>query len=288
MTRVAADSAAEAAYRECERITKREAANFYYGIRLLPQDKRRAMCAAYAFARRIDDIGDGAIAAQERLPALEREREGVADLRAGSPGSDAILVALADADEQFDLPLDSLEELIDGVEQDVRGTAYESFEQLRGYCDNVAGSVGRLCVAIFGSVDPAQALTIAGDLGVAMQLTNVVRDVLEDRDLGRVYLPAEDLRRFDCTDPLTGPPGAVAALIAFEAERARDWFARGLELLPLLDSRSSACVLAMTGIYRRILMRIEEDPLAVTRGRISLPMREKVAIAARSLAGFGG
>jgi 15-cis-phytoene synthase len=288
MTRVAPDPAIEAAYRECERITKREAANFFYGIRLLPQDKRRAMCAAYAFARRIDDIGDGVVPLEQRLPALEREREGVADLRAGSPGDDAILVALSDADQQFDLPLEALEELIDGVEQDVRGTTYETFDELRGYCDNVAGSVGRLCVAIFGSSDPARALPIAGDLGVAMQLTNVIRDVLEDRDMGRVYLPAEDLRRFGCSDPLTGPDGAVERLIAFEAERARDWFARGLELLPLLDSRSSACVLAMTGIYRRILMRIEEDPLLVTRGRLSLPMREKVAIAARSLAGFGG
>ena len=274
----------EDAYRHCEHLTRREAANFFYGIRLLPAAKRRAMCAVYAFARCVDDIGDGVLPAHERLPALEREREHVAGLRAGRTGGDPVLTALADAAPRFGLPLDALEQLVDGVEQDVRGTAYETFGELVGYCDNVAGSIGRLCVAIFGSADPPRALRHAGDLGVAMQLTNIVRDVREDLELGRVYLPAEDLRRFGCEDPLSGP---VEPLILFEAARAREWFTRGLELLPLLDARSGACVLAMTGIYRRVLGRIIEDPLAVTRVRISLPAWEKVVIAGRSLAGLG-
>jgi 15-cis-phytoene synthase len=277
------------AYRYCERVTRREAANFFYGIRLLPPAKRRAMCAAYAFARRVDDIGDGTLSEDEKLAALEHERAGVAELRGGSAadGDDPVLAALADAGVRFELPFDALEELIDGVEHDVRGVRYETFEELVVYCGLVAGSIGRVCVAIFGSSDRARAVTRADELGVAMQLTNILRDVREDLGNGRVYLPAEDLRRFGCATPLDGPDGAVERLIRFEAARDRDWFARGLELLPLLDRRSAACVLAMTGIYRRILERITEDPLAVTRGRVSMPAWEKVMVAARSLAGMG-
>jgi phytoene synthase len=275
------------AYRACERVTRHEAANFYYGIRLLPPSKRRAMCAAYAFARRVDDIGDGNLPQQEKLAALERERAGVAELVAGhaSHSSDPVLVALDDAAARFQLPLDALGELIDGVEQDVRGATYETFDELLLYCRYVAGSIGRLCVAIFGSADPARAVLRADELGVAMQLTNILRDVREDLGNGRVYLPAEDLRRFGVASPLDGEPHALERLIRFEAARNRDWFGRGLRLLPLLDGRSEACVLAMTGIYRKVLARIEEEPLAVTRERVSVPTWEKVVVAARSLAG---
>jgi phytoene synthase len=281
--------AAQGAYRSCEAITRREAANFFYGIRLLPPDKRRAMCAVYAFARRVDDIGDGDLPHDFKLAALEREEENIAGLRAGLPADrrDPVLVALADAREHFDLPVDALQDLIDGVEQDVRGTMYETFDELVVYCGYVAGSIGRLCVAIFGSSDPVLANQRADELGVAMQLTNILRDVREDLDNGRIYLPAEDLRRFGCTTPVDGPEGAVEDLLRFEARRDREWFTRGLELLRLLDKRSAACLLAMTGIYRRILERIEADPLAVTRGRVSVPTWEKAVIAARSLAGMG-
>jgi phytoene synthase len=289
MTAVSPRPALDEAYRSCERVTRREAANFFYGIRLLPPAKRRAMCAAYAFARRVDDIGDGDLGREDKLTALEREREGVARLRAGgaSGADDPVLTALADAAEAFDLPVDALDDLIDGVEQDVRGTRYETFDELVVYCGQVAGSIGRLCVAIFGSSDPRLAVQRADELGVAMQLTNILRDVREDLANGRVYLPAEDLRECGCTTPLEGSGGAVERLVRMEAARDREWFARGLRLLPLLDSRSAACVLAMTGIYRRILERIEEDPLAVTRGRVSLPAWEKLMVAGRSLAGMG-
>lgn len=279
------------AYRECERITKREAANFFYGIRLLPPAKRRAMSAVYAFARRVDDIGDGGLDADTKLAALEGERELVRRLHPGSDAprdGDAVLLALTDARQRFDLPLDALDQLVDGVEMDVRGASYATFDELVWYCRCVAGSIGRLCVAIFGSEDPPRALVRADELGVAMQITNILRDVREDRDNGRVYLPAEDLERFDLAgDPLAGPPEAVEALVRFEAARARDWFDRGLELLPLLDARSSSCVLAMTGIYRRILERIEESPLAVAQHRVSVPTWEKALVAVRSLAGAG-
>jgi phytoene synthase len=271
----------EHAYRGCEQITRREAANFYYGIRLLPRAKRQAMSAVYAFARRVDDIGDGDLDTDAKLSALAAERQSLAALaegEAGTPG-DPVTVALADAHVHFDLPLEALELLIEGVELDVRGTRYETFDELVVYCRDVAGSIGRLCLAIFTDGNGNGAAALADDLGVAMQLTNILRDVREDYDNGRVYLPAEDLRRFGC-DELPD-----AELIRFEAARAREWFDRGMRLVDLLDSRSGSCVLAMTGIYRSILDRIEREPDEILHHRISLPAWEKAWLAARSLAG---
>jgi 15-cis-phytoene synthase len=274
------------AYRSCVRITRHEAANFYYGISLLPGPKRRAMSAVYAFSRRVDDIGDGTLPQASKLAALAVERERLARLRAGElDADDPVMIALADAQPRFELPLGALESLIEGVELDVRGTTYEAFDELVVYCRHVAGSIGRLCLAIFGAADREAANPLADDLGVAMQLTNILRDVREDFERGRVYLPAEDLRRFGVQDPATAPAGAVAELIRFEAARNQEWFARGLELASLLDSRSGSCLLAMTGIYRGILERIERDPAEVLARRISVPVWEKAWLAARSLAG---
>ena len=149
----------------------------------------------------------------------------------------------------------------------------------------VAGSMGRLSVAVFGSSDRARASALADDLGVAMQLTNILRDVREDLERGRIYLPVEDRRRFDCENLAAAPAPDVGRLIAFEVTRAREWFDRGLGLLALIDARSSACVKAMTGIYRRILERIAEDPASVMERRVSLPPWEKTWVAVRSLAG---
>jgi phytoene synthase len=277
----------DAAYQACEEITRSHALNFFYGIRLLPPDKRRAMCAVYAFARRVDDVGDGELPRDEKLRLLTDARAGLA--WNGGPPSDPVLVALRDSDERFGLPLDALSDLIDGVEADVRETVYASFPELVGYCRQVAGSIGRLSLAIFGSSDPAAAAPLADDLGVAMQLTNILRDVVEDFERGRVYLPREDFARFDCPpDPASAPAPALRELIRYEAARDREWFDRGLQLLPLLDPRSAACVAAMTGIYRRILDRIERSPGDVLRGRISLPPWEKAWVAAGSLASAAG
>ncbi len=278
----------EHAYRRCEAITREEAANFFYGIRLLPRSKRQAMSAVYAFARRVDDIGDGDLDRAAKLAALESERRLIAGLVAGGPetAEDPVAVALGHAYRHYGLPLDALEELVDGVEADVLGTTYETFDELLVYCRQVAGSIGRLCLAIFTGAtarDGNGAAALADDLGVAMQLTNIIRDVREDRDRGRVYLPAEDLRRFGCEDLFAAPRQDAAALIRFEAERAAEWFDRGLELVELLDRRSAACVLAMTGIYRGILDRIALDPTEVLDRRISLPVWEKAWVAARSL-----
>jgi phytoene synthase len=184
------------------------------------------------------------------------------------------------------LPLDALELLIDGVELDVRGTRYETFDDLVVYCRDVAGSIGRLCLAIFmdGRERRSHAASVLADeLGVAMQLTNILRDVVEDHERGRTYLPAEDLRRFGCEALPFVAPEQGSALIRFEAARAADWFARGLRLIELLDGRSASCVLAMTGIYRSILGRIAVEPTIVLHQRISLPVWEKAWLAATSV-----
>jgi phytoene synthase len=301
-----------AAYRHCEALTREHAGNFFYGIRLLPRGRRQAMCAVYAFARRIDDIGDGGLAGEEKLRRLAAEERGLGELTmAASPPapsgqehpagaglqSDPVIVALADARTRFSLPPAALGELIEGVRMDVVGVEYERFEDLLPYCRRVAGSIGRLCLAIFGVRHPdvleeGEAARLADDLGVAMQLTNILRDLSEDAERGRVYLPAEDLRRFGLIDA-DRENGAAAlvdsaeldALVRFEAQRAREWFRRGMPLVALLDRRSAACVLAMTGIYRGVLDRIESGPALARRQRVSLPMREKAWVAARSLVG---
>ncbi len=338
-----------AAYRRCEAIARAGAANFYYGIRLLSPPRRRAMCAVYAFARRVDDIGDGALAPAEKLRRLDEQAQALARLSAGdslatgagtarmldshgaglvaalrAPAPDPVMVALADAYERFAVPPDALQALIEGVRMDVEGVRYESFDDLVLYCRCVAGAIGRACLAIFAlrdpdGADPARAGRLADDLGVALQLTNILRDVREDAENGRVYLPAEDLRRFGLM-PALGEEGDAAstivrladgsgarvgrrrvngsegvgeaelrsldALVSFQADRARQWFERGLALAPLLDRRSAACLLAMAGIYDRLLSRIAEAPQRVLRERVSLGMHEKTWVALRSM--FGG
>jgi phytoene synthase len=296
------------AHRHCAQLTRRAAANFYYGIALLPPSKRHAMCAVYAFARRIDDIGDGELESQEKLRLLEEQRAALRQLAAGD-AQDLVTLALADAHRRFALPLDALEDLIDGVKMDVVGTHYESFDQLVLYCRRVAGSIGRLCLAIFGAHDLRSAWTLADDLGVAMQLTNILRDLREDAQRGRVYLPTEDLVRYHLHDDraigaaevleLAGQ-GAVAepsvvagfggedvgqlfALMRFQALRAHDWFHRGMALVPLLDRRSAACVMAMTGIYRKLLWRIQDHPDLALASRMSLPVRSKAIVAVGSV-----
>jgi 15-cis-phytoene synthase len=277
----------EQAHQHCEAVTRERAANFFYGIRLLPPDKRRAMYAVYAFARRVDDVGDGDLPGPEKLRLLARERAAVGAL--GRKGDDPVLAALGDAGARFALPVGALTDLIDGVEMDVRDVRYETFDELVDYCRRVAGSIGRLSLAIFGAQDMARAQPLADDLGVAMQLTNILRDVREDRGRGRTYLPARDLRRFGVGDDLLAAPAdAEAALVRFEARRTREWFARGLDLVPLLDPRSASCVVAMTGIYRRILDRIERDPSHALVTRVSLGPWEKAWVAMRSLAGAAG
>ncbi len=278
------------AYQVCEEITRHEAKNFSYGIRLLHPPERAALSAVYALARRVDDIGDGDAAPAEKLAALDQVRGALHAIESsstapGGDGEDPVLVAVADAWRRYQLPLDAFDELIDGCETDVRGIAIGTEEDLISYCRKVAGSIGRLSLAVFGSRDPQRAPQLADALGVALQLTNILRDVVEDRQMGRVYLPADDAARLGLPADLQAPSAAIAELVAFECDRARRWFDEGLQLLPLLDHRSRACVGAMAGIYRRLLRRIEADPGAVTRVRLSLPVWEKAWVAAAALAG---
>ncbi len=281
----------EAAYRHCEQITRTQAANFAYGIRLLPAPKRRALSAIYATARRIDDIGDGTLPPDDKLDALAGTRAALHRLP-GDSGADPVLAALGDAATRMPIPLAAFDELIDGCAADVTGRRYDTFDDLLWYCRCVAGSIGRLSLGVFGTRQPDRATPLADALGVALQLTNILRDLVEDRVDGRVYLPAEDLDRFGCTLRLDGtgfadPPERLMELVRFEATRAARWYEVGLRLLPMLDRRSAACTAAMAGIYRRLLTRIAADPLAVTRSRVSLPGREKAWVAARALVGRG-
>ena len=271
-----------AAYDVCERITRSRAANFYWGIRLLPPPKRRALSAVYAFARQIDDIGDGGMPPPAKAAALAEARQRLESASNGE--ADPVMTALRHAADRFPVPLDAFGDLIDGVEMDLRGVTYETFDELVVYCRRVAGSIGRLSLGVFESRDMARAEPLADELGVALQLTNILRDVREDLAQGRVYLPREDLAAFACElrPPLTPTP-AFDALIRFQAQRARRQFDIGLQLLPLLDWRSTACAAAMAGIYRQVLRRIEQEPAAVTRGRVSLSTGTKVRVALWSL-----
>jgi 15-cis-phytoene synthase len=287
------------AYRECERITWSQARNFAYGIRLLPHEKRRGLAVIYAFARRIDDIGDGTLPgqqadmpAEQKIADLEAARQAVLNLDGASGASldDPVLLALADVKRNFPVPMEAFGELIDGCVADVRGTRYETFEDLHHYCRCVAGSIGRLSLGIFGTGpdhtghDQQEAARLADSLGVALQLTNILRDIREDHENGRVYLPAEDLAKFDID--LDAPSASqFIRLVEFEAERAREWYATGWQLLPMLDRRSAACTGAMAGIYRRLLERIAAQPAAVLDSRVSLSTGEKAMVAVRALAG---
>jgi phytoene synthase len=330
------------AYRQCESLTRAAAGNFYYGIRLLPGRKRRAMCAVYAFARRVDDIADGMLEREEKLRRLDAAMRALERMRPDD--TDPVMAALADASARFDLPPDALADLIEGVRMDVQGTSYADFKELEVYCRRVAGSIGRLCLAIFGvrghaHVDAGggrpqtdaiadastntggharggacgHASALADDLGVALQLANIARDLREDAERGRVYLPERDLVRYHLHDerPLDAPalqaltreasvaePAMVAgfeggdvgqlyALMRFQCLRSRDWFHRGMELVPLLDRRSAACVLAMAGIYWRLLHQIEERPDRALAQRARLKRREKAWVAVRALLGKG-
>jgi len=297
------------AYRECERITWTQARNFAYGIRLLPADKRRGLAVIYAFARRIDDIGDGSMPPEDKIAALEDARLALGDLAAAG-AEDPVLLALADVERNFPVPIQAFGELIDGCIADVRGTSYGTFEDLLYYCRCVAGSIGRLSLGIYGTSGDAElAIRLADSLGVALQLTNILRDIREDYQNGRVYLPSEDLAKFSVDgvslggdDPPQTPPahrgaarppvppgapfgGEFGRLMEFEVERARDWYATGMGLLPMLDWRSAACTGAMAGIYRRLLERIAAQPAEVLRGRMSLSTGEKAVVAVKALAG---
>ena len=262
----------DAAYAEVERITRREAKNFAYGIMVLPREKRRAIAAIYAFARAVDDVADGELPVDEKRAGLEALRSSL-----DAPPGDAMSVALADARSRFGIPRDALSALVDGGLQDLEQTRYASFDELRGYCEKVAGAVGVACIAVYGSDDVERAMT----LGIALQLINIMRDVAEDEALGRVYLPQDELARFGVTR--LAPTEEFRDLMAFQAQRARAHLEEGLHLLESLNRRSALCVSTFAGLYRGQLDRMEANGFDVFNASCRLSTRAKLGVVARGL-----
>jgi 15-cis-phytoene synthase len=270
-----------AAYAECRGISRASGSTFYAGMRLLPADRRDAIFAIYALARRIDDVADGELTTEDKLDALGAIR---AQLHRLPETDDLVLAAVADAARRYPIPLAAFDDLVAGAEMDIRGHEYATFADTELYGRRVAGSIGRLTLGVFETADRTRAEQLAEDLGVALQLTNILRDLSEDLRNGRRYLPSEDLYRFGC-DVIDGRlDGPAELLVAFEAQRALNRLALGLTLVPLLDRRSAACVLAMAGAYRRLLERIALHPELVLQGRPRLRRWEKGLVLAQSLA----
>lgn len=275
------------AYDHCTQITREAARNFYFGFILLPRERRRGIHALYAFSRLCDDSVDGADGAAEKAAAVAARRRDVDAAYGGVvPADDAVLIALADAIRRFGIPREPMDALVDGVEMDLDTNRYPDWPALKLYCDRVAGAVGVLSLHVFGFRDPA-AVRHAEDLGVAMQVVNIMRDVQEDSLRDRIYLPADEMaahgvRESDImTDRMT--PG-VRDLMQAQADRAGEYFASGHMLLPLLDLRARMCVQMLAALYEDILARLAARDFDYTQGRVSLPGRRKLALMARSVA----
>jgi phytoene synthase len=263
------------AYADVLRITQERARNFAWGIRVLPGPKRRAVAALYAFAREVDDLADRDEPARAEL---ERKRDAVEALPS-SPNGDTVMVALADAMTRYGIPKQALQDLVTGALMDCDRSRYASWDELREYCRCVAGAVGVACASVYGPTDPAKAAPRAETLGLALQQINIMRDVPEDWRLGRVYIPQDELDRFgvsedDLAAGRTGPDWC--ALMDHQATRAETLMRDGLELLPLLDRRSSLCVRSFAGIYRGLLAQMRSRDYDVFSERPSLSAAAKV------------
>jgi phytoene synthase len=268
------------AYADTLRITRREARNFAWGIMLLPRPKRAAIAALYAFARRVDDIADGELSVDERRVRLELCRAHVEALPAAPP-SDSVLVALADATVRYPIPRSALLDLVAGGLMDIERLRYPGWEELREYCRCVAGAIGVACTAVYGPSDPEPAPRYAETLGIALQQINIIRDVAEDWQLGRVYLPQDELARFEVSEDDIADARLTAGwaqLMAYQAARADELLAEGLRLLPLLDRRSSLCVHAFAGIYGGLLEQIRRRGFDVFSSRPRLSPLEKLKV----------
>ena len=265
-------------------MAKREAGNFYWGFISLGYHERMAIYALYNFARQVDDEAD--TVGLENLPArLAVHRDRISRCVRGEYGDDPILRVLCEAVARYSIPEHELQMLVDGVEMDFTRSRYATFEDLRAYCTLVASVVGRMCVRIFGFSDPI-ALSRADDLGLALQLTNILRDVREDAvDMKRIYLPQDELAHFGIPERalFNGQiyPG-WRDLIAESVARARTYFATGYEVLRYIPRRPAACVQTMAGIYEELLKKIERDPALPLRERAALSKTEKLRVVVRS------
>ena len=268
--------------RYCENMARREAANFYWGFIALPRSQRTAIYALYDFARQVDDAAD-LDGSSSRTERLSRHRARLLTARPGDT-TDPVMNVLAVAMARYGIPTSELEMLIDGVEMDLTTTRYRDWQELRQYCRLVASVVGRMCVRVFGFRD-ARALERADDLGIALQLINILRDVREDAQRGRIYLPLDELQQFGIREDevLSGRlPVAWPQLVAFQAKRAREHYERGLRVTEYIPAQSAVCVRTMAGIYLRILEQIEADPELPLRSRASLSKRAKLGVMVRS------
>lgn len=304
-----------AAYSVCRHITRSAARNFYYGFLLLPARKRNALSAVYAFMRHADDLSDEpGIPAEERRQKLDEWMNALRRVVEGQRTDDPVLFALADAQKRFNIPLDLLEKLVHGTEMDVpeAGTKqdapaklqYETFDQLYDYCYHVASVVGLCCIRIFGYREP-RAEKLAEEVGVAFQLTNILRDVKEDAGRGRVYLPKEDFTRLGVavealtsssftqpaanSGPADGPGSTLASLrplLEFEALRARGYYHSAEDLLPLIDEDSQAALWTLVEIYHRLLEKIIARNYDVFSERVRLSTAEKLNVMVRGFFRF--
>jgi phytoene synthase len=288
------------AYSVCRSITRSAAKNFYYAFLVLPQSKRQALCAVYAFMRRCDDIADDAtLPAHDRQERLQAWLDAFRRAQSGQPTDDPVLLALTDAQQRYKIPGELLEQLAYGTAMDLTGGSndnqqpragtaaphqltvhYQTFEELRVYCYQVASVVGLVCIRVFGYHDPA-AEPLAENCGLAFQLTNIIRDVKEDAAMGRVYLPGEDLASFEIAPAelhANAEPERLRWLLAAEADRAREYYQSGDELIPLVDEDSQPALWVLVTIYRRLLEKIAGRRYDVFSEKVTLTMREKLVI----------
>ena len=279
------------AYSVCKGITRQNARNFYYGFLVLPRRKREALCAVYAFMRRCDDIADDPkLAPDERRRQLDLWLNALHRAQQGEPTDDAILLALTDAQRRYAIPAGLLDELAHGTAMDVEETQaapnahgitvhYNTFEDLRVYCYRVASVVGLVCIHIFGYRDPA-AEPLAERCGLAFQLTNIIRDVKEDADMGRVYLPYEDLSKFGLTvtDVLKTDAARLRPVLALMADRARECYGAGDDLLSYISEDSQPALWVLVNIYRSLLEKISLKQYDVFTAKVALSTWEKLRI----------
>jgi phytoene synthase len=274
-----------AAYAAADDVARKAAKNFYPCFRILPRPQRDATVALYAFLRAIDDIADGDSPTEDKRRRLAEWKQAVDRSSDGeSLEEEAWAPAWADVVHRFNLPRSIIRDAIDGVAWDLDHSACRSFAELYEYCYGVASTAGLLSIRIWGATDP-QADLPAEWLGIAFQLTNILRDVAEDARMKRCYLPIADLARFGLsTDELKSPDERrFSQMFVFEVARARNYFIRGMEVLNYLPGPGRAVVSALAGVYRGLLERIARDPTAVLKGRVSASTGTKAAAIIRAL-----
>ncbi len=284
------DSQLAVAYSVCRSITRSAAKNFYYAFLVLPKAKRQALCAVYAFMRRCDDIADDSVLSfRDRRQKLAEWLDAVHRAVAGYSTDEPVLLALADTQRRYKIPVELLDQLAFGTAMDVQegveehAIHYRTFDDLHVYCYRVASVVGLVCIRIFGYRD-ASAEPLAERLGLAFQLTNIIRDVKEDAAVGRIYLPEEDLAQFDISPSElqnAQDPSRFRALLRKEADRAREYYQAADELIPLIEEDSQPALWVLSTIYRQLLEKIAARQYDVFSGRVSLTRSEKLKVLAK-------